>query len=65
MLPSTSNSSVTTAPSAMPSKNKRGTKMINDLLLIVLIIAGVAAVIADICSADRALYNRMENDNER
>lgn len=34
---------------------------IHTLLLILLVIAGVGAVIADIRSADRALFFRMQN----
>jgi hypothetical protein len=36
----------------------------NDLLLILLAIFGIGAVIADIVSADRALYHRMQNGDK-
>ncbi len=36
----------------------------NTLLLILLVIAGVGAVIADIRSADRALFFRMQNGED-
>jgi len=36
----------------------------NTILLILLVIAGVGAVIADILSADRALFFRMQNGED-